>query len=88
MLALSTAPWRVSFRLTVQQAVDDGPGLLVISGFLDTYPVAATLSVNSNWAVRLRAFGFGSIVDCENSVHGLAAEKVRRVTQWLVANGS
>jgi len=35
MLALSTAPWRVSFRLTVQQAVDDGPGLLVISGFLN-----------------------------------------------------
>ena len=24
-------PWRVSFQLTVQQAVDDGPGLLVIA---------------------------------------------------------
>jgi hypothetical protein len=39
MLALSTAPWRPSFRLTVQQAVDDGPGLLVISGFLNTCPI-------------------------------------------------
>ena len=37
MLALSTAPWRGSFRLTVQQAVDDGPGLLVRSGFTNTY---------------------------------------------------
>ena len=32
MLAPIYDPWRVSFRLTVQQAVDDGPGLLVISG--------------------------------------------------------
>jgi hypothetical protein len=44
MLALSMAPWRVSFRLTVQQAVDDGPGLLVISGFISEDEAAAVAS--------------------------------------------
>jgi len=44
MLALSMAPWRVSFRLTVQQAVDDGPGLLVISGFISEDEATAVAS--------------------------------------------
>jgi len=45
MLALSTAPWRISFRLTVQQAVDDGPGLLVIRGFPDIHPNGSILAL-------------------------------------------
>ena len=48
MLALSTTPWRVSFRLTVQQVVDDGPGLLVISGFLNAYPTFRKESTKDN----------------------------------------
>ena len=32
----------------------------MISGFLDIYQAAATLSVNSEWLFQLRVFGLGS----------------------------